>query len=197
MFQRCVCRRALELLEAPVQTFCCQLCRRCFTDGQFQQAIGIAVESRRLDKLKQAIVGSEDVTGHLMYAIKVAQTLVTSRHYRQEVRTLALTTRSSRTLASPRWWSTEQLTKETLSALVARAPSQVLRVLVDMLLQSKEVDYVLVCQCLMFLNEPTEVASVLEKLISGSEVILGDVYCCSASAHARAGRFCGATKRGS
>jgi len=62
-------------------------CRgRCFTDGQFQQAIGIALESRRLDKLQQAILESDDVNTHLNYALKVAQTVVSSRHYRHEAR---------------------------------------------------------------------------------------------------------------
>ena len=50
-------------------------CDRCFVDGQFQQAIGIALESRRLDKLEEAITRSNDVAGILDYATKVSQSL--------------------------------------------------------------------------------------------------------------------------
>jgi len=60
--------------------------RSCFADRQFQQAIGIALESRRLDKLEQAVVSSGDAPAHLAYALRVCQTLVTSREFRRTVR---------------------------------------------------------------------------------------------------------------
>lgn len=105
-----------------------------------------------------------------MYAIKVAQSLVTSRHYRQEVCARRRDTSVCSCHANIHECSCRKHAEQTLSSQAVLPHIQVLRVLVNMLLQSKEVDYVLVCQCLMFLNEPTEVASVLENLISGSEV---------------------------
>ena len=59
--------------------------RRCFADGQFEQAVGIALEARRLDKLEQTIKSSPDMVNILTYSLQVCQTLVISREFRQQV----------------------------------------------------------------------------------------------------------------
>jgi 26S proteasome regulatory subunit N2 len=46
---------------------------RCLADAQFHQAIGIALETRRLDKLEEAVARSEDVADSLAYATRVTQ----------------------------------------------------------------------------------------------------------------------------
>ena len=58
---------------------------RCFTDGQYEQAVGIALEARRLDKLEQTIKSSPDMVKILTYSLQVCQTLVISREFRQQV----------------------------------------------------------------------------------------------------------------
>lgn len=58
---------------------------RCFADGQFEQAVGIALEARRLDKLEQTIKSSPDMVKILTYSLQVCQTLVISREFRQQV----------------------------------------------------------------------------------------------------------------
>ena len=58
---------------------------RCFADGQFEQAVGIALEARRLDKLEQTIKSSPDMIKTLTYSLQVCQTLVISREFRQQV----------------------------------------------------------------------------------------------------------------
>lgn len=60
-------------------------CCRCFADGQFEQAVGIALEARRLDKLEQTIKSSPDMVKILTYSLQVCQTLVVSREFRQQV----------------------------------------------------------------------------------------------------------------
>ena len=55
--------------------------QRCFDDGQIHQAIGVALETKRLDKLEEAIHKSTDVAEALNYATRVCQTLVTSRSF--------------------------------------------------------------------------------------------------------------------
>lgn len=60
---------------------------RCFTDGQFEQAIGIALESRRLDKLEQAVALAPDTGATLDYALQVCQRTVINREFRQQVGT--------------------------------------------------------------------------------------------------------------
>ena len=70
----------LEQLKAVVHAC------RCFTDGQFEQAVGIALEARRLDKLEQTIKSSPDMVKILTYSLQVCQTLVISREFRQQVK---------------------------------------------------------------------------------------------------------------
>jgi 26S proteasome regulatory subunit N2 len=55
---------------------------RCFRDDQYRQAIGVALETRRLDKLEEAVALSPNPGESLAYATKACQTLVTSREFR-------------------------------------------------------------------------------------------------------------------
>uniref|UniRef100_A0A0D6QRD2 26S proteasome non-ATPase regulatory subunit 1 homolog n=1 Tax=Araucaria cunninghamii TaxID=56994 RepID=A0A0D6QRD2_ARACU len=98
---------------------------KCILDGKFQQALGIALECRRLDKLEEATMKSDNVSGMLSYCINVSQGFVSRREYRCEV----------------------------------------LRLLVKIYEKLPLPDYLSICQCLMFLDEPGSVASILEKLL--------------------------------
>ena len=60
---------------------------RCFKDKQFKQALGIALESRRLDKVTEAIKLSDNVSEMLAYCYHVCTSLVTSRDWRRTVLT--------------------------------------------------------------------------------------------------------------
>jgi 26S proteasome regulatory subunit N2 len=51
---------------------------RCYDDGQFNQAIGVALEARRLDKVREAIESSNDIEDKLSYAFTIAQNIVRS-----------------------------------------------------------------------------------------------------------------------
>ena len=78
---------------------------RCFADGQFEQAVGIALESRRLDKLEQTIKSSPDMVKILTYSLKVCQTLVVSREFRQQVSLpLSAVTTESVYWCDPEYW---------------------------------------------------------------------------------------------
>ena len=59
---------------------------RCCEHGQFEQAVGVALEGRRLDKLEEVVQRSNDVPATLGYALKVCQKLVINRDFRQQVR---------------------------------------------------------------------------------------------------------------
>lgn len=58
---------------------------RCLADGKYQQAMGIALECHRLDKLDEAISKSDNVHSMLAYCLRLVQTYVTGRLYREEV----------------------------------------------------------------------------------------------------------------
>ncbi|CAL5215275.1 unnamed protein product [Lathyrus oleraceus] len=108
-------------LEAIVE----RLLDKCIVDGKYQQAMGTAIECRRLDKLEEAITKSDNVQGTLSYCIHVSHSFVSLREYRQEV----------------------------------------LRLLVKVFQKLPSPDYLSICQCLMFLDVPEGVASILEKLL--------------------------------
>ncbi|KAG6726126.1 hypothetical protein I3842_02G065500 [Carya illinoinensis] len=108
-------------LEAIVE----RMLDKCIADGKYPQAMGIAIECRRLDKLEEAITKSDNVQGTLSYCINVSHSFVNLREYRREV----------------------------------------LRLLVQVYQKLPSPDYLSICQCLMFLDEPGTVASILEKLL--------------------------------
>nr|DAD37020.1 TPA_asm: hypothetical protein HUJ06_007661 [Nelumbo nucifera] len=68
-------------LEAIVE----RMLDKCIMDGKFQQAMGIAIECRRLDKLEEAIMKSDNVQGTLSYCINISHSFVNLREYRREV----------------------------------------------------------------------------------------------------------------
>ena len=101
---------------------------RCFADKQWKQALGVAIETRRMDMFRRSILESESPDTMLSYAFRVAMNLIQNRSYRAEL----------------------------------------LRCLVDLYMGLKNPDYVQMCQCLIFLDDPLAVANVLENLSQGS-----------------------------
>ena len=64
---------------------------RCFADKKYRHVIGIALESRRLDKVKQAIELSGDaMEANLGYTFSLAQEIVDKKEFRTEVLRLLL-----------------------------------------------------------------------------------------------------------
>ena len=113
-------------LEAIVN----RMIQRCLDDGQHRQALGIALETRRMDIFKLAITSSDDVNGMLAYAFQVAMSLIQNRGFRHEVLRCLVTL--YRSLAVP--------------------------------------DYVNMCQCLIFLEDPLAVAEILDKLTTEGDL---------------------------
>ncbi|CAL5416678.1 unnamed protein product [Camellia sinensis] len=108
-------------LEAIVE----RMLDKCILDGKYQQAIGMAIECRRLDKLEEAIMKSDNIHATLSYCINISHSFVNLREYRHEV----------------------------------------LRLLVKVYKKLPSPDYLSICQCLMFLDEPEGVVSILETLL--------------------------------
>ncbi|CAI9761632.1 unnamed protein product [Fraxinus pennsylvanica] len=68
-------------LEAIVE----RMLDKCILDGKYQQAIGMAIECRRLDKLEEAIIKSDNVHSIINYCIDICHSFVNRREYRREV----------------------------------------------------------------------------------------------------------------
>jgi len=61
---------------------------RCFHDKQYTQAVGIAIETRRLDVLERAMTSAEDTSSMLSYCLKVCLSLIPSRTFRNIILSL-------------------------------------------------------------------------------------------------------------
>lgn len=61
---------------------------RCIADGKYQQAIGMGIECRRLDKLEEAVIRSDNIHATINYCIDVSHNFVYRREYRLEVNSL-------------------------------------------------------------------------------------------------------------
>lgn len=118
-----------KTIDPRLETIVNRMFQRCFDDKQFKQAVGIALETRRIDIFENAIMKSDDIAGMLSYSLKVCMALIQSRHFRNTV----------------------------------------LRVLVKLYFGLATPDYISVCQCLIFLDDPQAVADILEKQIKDSE----------------------------
>jgi len=68
-------------LEAVVE----RMFARCFDDKEFKQALGIAIESMRLDIAKKAVLQSDDPKSMLEYCYQVCMSLVSNRDFRRKV----------------------------------------------------------------------------------------------------------------
>ena len=101
---------------------------KCFVDKQFKQAIGIAIEARRMDMFVKSIEKAENREEMLSYAFRVVMNFQQSRSFRGEL----------------------------------------LRNLIKLYKKSTKPDYVQMVQNLIFLDDPEEVASILESLSQGS-----------------------------
>ncbi|CAL8114196.1 unnamed protein product [Orchesella dallaii] len=58
---------------------------QCWRDRQFKQALGVALETRRMDMFERAIVLSGNETEMLAYAFRVAMTLIGERTFRNTI----------------------------------------------------------------------------------------------------------------
>lgn len=68
-------------LEAIVN----RMIERCLEDGQYRHALGIALETRRMDIVDKSIMKSDDVPGMLAYAFQVTMSLIQNRGFRNSV----------------------------------------------------------------------------------------------------------------
>ncbi|THD26271.1 26S proteasome non ATPase regulatory subunit [Fasciola hepatica] len=73
---------------------------RCFEHKQYKQALGIAIETRRLDIFKKALTQAEDREGILRYAFRVVLTLIDSARLRNRLLQILVSVFMSRPTAA-------------------------------------------------------------------------------------------------
>lgn len=82
---------ASEELDPRMEGIVERMFDRCYADGEYTQAMGIALEARRLDKVEETLQKATDRPTLLKYTFDVCQTLVTSRETRLKVLSILVT----------------------------------------------------------------------------------------------------------
>jgi len=120
-----------ERIDSRLEAIVNRMFDRCFEHAQYRQALGIAIETKRIDIFQRAVTGDltdAQICDMLGYAFRVVMNLIQNRHYRGEL----------------------------------------LETLVKLYKELKTPDYVQMCQCLIFLDQPMPVSDILEKLSKGA-----------------------------
>ncbi|KAL8002353.1 putative armadillo-like helical, 26S proteasome regulatory subunit RPN2 [Plasmopara halstedii] len=76
---------AEKLLDPRLTQVVERMFERCYAAGEFRQAMGIALEARRLDQVKECLARSTDVSAALSYCFEICKTVVVNRHFRLKV----------------------------------------------------------------------------------------------------------------
>ena len=74
-----------EKVDERLTTVVERMFERCYHDGQYKQAMGIALESHRMDHVRKSVNESGDVPEMLAYCFQLANTVVQPREYRFSV----------------------------------------------------------------------------------------------------------------
>ncbi|RKP08547.1 armadillo-type protein [Thamnocephalis sphaerospora] len=109
---------------------------RCFEDGEYKQAIGVALESHHLDYLEQAICRG-DTPSLLLYVQDVCMTLVQNLEFRNTV--LQLLVRKLKEQEEPDYIAISQ-------CLLHLGDSEAGGAMLDTLARKSDIDYLVACQ---------------------------------------------------
>ncbi|XP_050414052.1 26S proteasome non-ATPase regulatory subunit 1 isoform X2 [Patella vulgata] len=86
-------------IDARLEAIVNRMFQRCFDDRMYKQAIGIALETRRIDIFEKAIKSADDMQAMLTYGFKVCMALIQNRQFRNTI--LKLLTRLYMSLTTP------------------------------------------------------------------------------------------------
>lgn len=130
--------------------------KRCFDDNHLNHAIGIALESFRLDIVKESIVKAKDLASKIQllnYVLNMAMDVVENLDFRNKV---GCHNNSHLALL--------------FDDNILVSPFKVLRLLVTLYQSLDEPDYESVFQCLIHLNDSLSCAEMLINLVKRDEV---------------------------
>lgn len=86
------------VIDQKMEVVIDKMFNRCITDKKFKQAIGVALEARRLDRVQTAIENSgELMEENLGYTFGIAQDIIKSKNFRTDVLRLLLIIYQKRT----------------------------------------------------------------------------------------------------
>ncbi len=101
--ERVVGGEADATIDPRLEVIVEKMFERCFDDGAFNQAVGIALEAHRLDKIEEAIARAPAKGALIAHIFQVSQTLILSRQFRLKV--LDVLVQVHATIADPEYVS--------------------------------------------------------------------------------------------
>jgi len=143
-------------IDSRLQDVVERMFQRCYDDGEFKQAIGIALEARRLDIIEQAISKGQ-ASELLAYVLEVSMTLVLNLDFRNEV--LLLLVKLYQNLAEPDYVSISQC------YVHLNNPIEAARLLKDLVSKEDEY-YLLMAYQIAFDLEDNATQEFLQKVVS-------------------------------
>lgn len=73
------------IVDGRLEDIVNRMLERCFEHGQYKQALGIAIETHRMDIFRRSITQADDTAAMLQYAFTVAMSLIQNRKFRNTV----------------------------------------------------------------------------------------------------------------
>ena len=155
--------------------------QRCFTDHEYKQAIGIALETRRMDILQRAITESVSLSTSLSLSLSLCpmsghapSPAPTGQKSRDVViHSTYLPQPAEQPKAAEQgtfiFCCTHYLTSPRPCSAPPHPP-QVLTLLAELHMSAEKPDYIAVTQSYIFLDQPQSMADILVKLAKGPEV---------------------------
>nr|CAB3265235.1 26S proteasome non-ATPase regulatory subunit 1 [Phallusia mammillata] len=124
-------------IDSRLEEIVNRMFNNCLESGQFKQAIGIAIETKRLDILEKAIRLTPNLSEMLSYCTNLCTRMLQHKGLREDILRLLVRLHSN------------------LDPTTTGATSQP--------------DYINICQCLIYLDDPASVSDILRKLIRGDQ----------------------------
>jgi 26S proteasome regulatory subunit N2 len=78
-------QKAQEAIPSGLEDIVNRMLERCFEDKEYTQALGLGIETRRLDVMERAIRASNDIPGIIAYSVITARRLVNNREWRRQI----------------------------------------------------------------------------------------------------------------
>ena len=139
-----------------------RLFERCYQEKSYRQVVGIAIEARNLEQLRQVIVRarqdqtqgkkSEDVSDEIEelmeYVLDICMSVVQERGLRNEVSRTEL---------------------PTTSIIVLLTRRQILKLILDLLSDTSAPEYFSIAKCIVYLNEHKLASDILVQLVEKND----------------------------
>lgn len=150
----------MKPVDSRLEDIVNRMFQRCFEDKKFKAAIGIAIETRRLDVVEKSILTSVNQSKSIAQRTNPCLSASYLKSFLSFFKTNVTETIS-------------YAYKVTLSLVQNRKfKNAILTLLVKLYTNMPNPDYVNVVQCLIYLDEPEQVAVVLENLIRADDCLM-------------------------